>query len=1052
MSKDDLLQRLDELNSSLKLSKDGNNEYKQILQELQKAGVPSMSQSLIKDEDCQKKLSDFPDSFLSLPIKTLLMRSGISTVGELLDLDRLEAMKLPGLGDKKWLTIYSIQKSLYDSCSHRDLLTGEVVDPLEEEVEEIKPFTHEELQNINQEMLACEIAAANNRPYNKNIYQKYVFELNARKQKRSDVFKDDEFYEIPATMLLNLPKRLRVSSMIDSSNVERVVEFLDFTEDEVLNQHNQGKKSWSNIVELKQNILDNKQNYLKEYKEKYMIHVLPENAEGQPLYNRCITALQQLARFAEARGEERYSYLIKEFFINGKSLKEIEQNIPLFQEDKKKIGREQIRLDTGRCKRCIISGSENPLVYNAYFSDELIDELNELPQDLLYHSLSYANQCMQTPEDSDCTPIIRLLNLDILDITEDRRDTFMDAPRVIPSGNWKSYIASHIKAIHYEMEKLARPEDKDEIISKVMASDYLPENFDLNVIERILADHTWIIKTEDGKYSYPYEKLKGAETKAARIIYEENNITTGDIQRIDKERTSAVNKLKFKRARLLLDYPWVQQGARRDQFIYAPQPIQTLEPLQITIEKYAKKEKRFYFSDMVAFLKEKGYQYSERVFRTYVMKYCVPSNADNNLICLESEIDESERNKWRQRTVRGTTNWIINSCIKLLGEKKLKNKKLQELVFSQPEAENYNARDITQYVAKYCCEYEDYLNEKKEDESYISNMPFFIKDEEIWVNQQCIDEGLVDLDKIGFANKQSDYYMTVITEIVNRLNSRQNKKMRLVELRDICTPLINHPSKYSIFYKIVEKLPEEVEKVTEEDGSMYLHYKTEKQTYEKTYSLPVEDNVDSNEDSQDEIPQVVETPRTENNYIRGKIVWEDMASELKRELGHSKYNKYWWNLDDVTMDEGIDRFVSFLKTANNDRVIHEDLSCHIFELFTQRVTKYDTYDHLRTITLSFEPIIRRIYMLNNPGSIDPQTNGLADCIKLVPELETWASIHWSQIPQNDFRIIYNKIYRTRNKFAHGSDVEMNHPEMFQAAYSFVTLFIYVISRFTKEVA
>lgn len=1050
MNKDDLLQRLGELNSSLKISRNESDEYNQILQELRKAGVPSMSQSLIKDEDCQKKLSDFSDSFISPKIKVLLMRSGISTVGELLDLDRLEAMKLPGLGDKKWLIIYSIQKSLYDLYSHKDLLICEVVDPLEEKVKEIIPFTHEELQNINQEMLACEIAAVKNLRYDKNKYQKYVNELYVREQKRSDAFKDDEFYEIPVKMLLNLPACLRVSSMIKRSNVERVVEILDFTENDVLNQPNQGRTSWRNIVKLKRDILDNTQNYLREYKEKYMIHVLPENAEGQPLYERCITALQQLADIAEKRGEERYSYLIKEFFINGKSLEEIAQNIPQVQ----KITNERVRQLIVEYRLQIMSGSENPLVDNAYFSDELIDKLNELPQELLYHSLSYANQCMQAPEDSDCMPIIRLLNLDILDVTK-YRDSFMDAPRVIPSeksGRCKSYVASHIKAIHYEMNELARPEDKDEIVSKVMASDYLPENFDLNVIERILADHAWIEEIEDGKYWYPYEKLNRAETKAARIIYEKKNITTGDIQRIDRERTSAVNKLKFRRASLLLDNPWVQQGARNDQFIYAPQPIPTLEPLQITIEKYAKEKIRFHFSDMVASLKKQGYQYSESVFRTYVMRYCVPSNADRNLICLESEIDESDRNKWRQRTVRGTTNWIINSCINLLGSEKLKIKKLQELVFSQLEAENYNAKDITQYVAKYCCKYEDYLNEKEKDKSFISNMPFFIKNDEIWVNQQCLEEGLVDLDKIGFANKQSDYYMTVMTEIVNQLKQSTEQKMRLVKLRDICTPLINHPSKYSIFYKIVEKLPEEVEKVTEEDGSMYLYYKTEKQTYEKTYSLPVEDNVDSNEDSQDEIPQVVETTRTENNYIRGRIVWEDMACELKRELGHSKYNKYWWNLEDVTMDEGIDRFVSFLETANNDRVIHEDLSCHIFELFTQRVTKYDTYDHLRTITLSFEPIIRRIYMLNNPGSIDPQTNGLADCIKLVPELETWASIHWSQIPQNDFRIIYNKIYRTRNKFAHGSDVEMNHPEMFQAAYSFVTLFIYVISRFTKEVA
>lgn len=1042
MKKDILFQRIEELNVSPQFNKSTMNEYKQILRELREEGVPLMSQTLINDEDREKTLASFSDRLISLSMKYQFVRYEIATLGELLDLNRVKAMSIPGLGTKKWLEIFSLQKSLYDLFPHKDIRNCESVNPIEE-TKEFIPYTREELQEINKEMLDCESSEIVRWGYHTKKYDKYLDELDARGQNRSDMFKDEDIYEVPAEILLE--ETGRIPSLINSSGIQKLVQILDFTEDDIREIRNQGIITWKRIVELKKDVLNNPQKYVKEYEEKHAIHVLPEKAEGKPLYERCIMALQQLAKYAEARGEERYSHLIREYFINGKGRKEIARTIPQVLKDKEKIDQERVRQIIEDYRMRIMSGIENPLVDNVYFSDELINELNELPQELLYHSLPYVNQCLQAPKDYDFTPIIRLLDLDILEVTK-QREPFMDVPRVISSDESKIDISLHIKAIHYEMNTLARPAEKDEIVSLVMDSEHLPENFDINVIERVLTDHAWI-EIEDGKYSYVYEKLWDAKAQAARIIYENRGreITAAEIKSIALQKNG--KDCKFQGQSTMKTYPWVGRTLK-NQYFYNPEQVSSLEPLHIAIEKYVKKNIRFYFSDMLEELKRRGYnQYSERSFRTYALKYCVPSNKDKNLFCLESEIKNYNDGTWRSRTTQGTTNWIINSCISILGSEKLKIRELRSRVFKQPEAENYNAKDITQYVAKYCCQYHDFLKERESNESFVSNMLFFIDQDLIWVNRQCIDEGLVDLEKIGFVNKQPDYYMTVMTEIVNQLKQAPDYRMKLADIRKSCVSLIQNPSKDPIFYKIVSKLPIEVEKI-EIDGKIYLQYKIEKQTYEKTYSI-VENPIDKqNDEVQIGEPQVVETTRTEKNYIRGRIDWYDMGCTLKYELNY--YNR-WWDIQNVTLDEGIEHFVSFLKAEDNDKVFHTDISRHIYEFLTQKLDTYDLHDHLRAITLGFETIVRKMYTITNMCDM-PWTDGLKKSIALLPELLAWTETPIPLYRNQNFRTLYEKLKQTRNKFAHGADIEMNNVNKYQTTYSFLALYIYIYNRFVKQVA
>ena len=1031
MDKEKLLKRLAVLDTKDILTKSMYSQYERILTELSEMGVPKPSLTLLREEDRDKPLSCIEEDILPNYFRELLAANHIFTLGELLDINRVRTISFKKFGPSRWQKLYNIQQTLYNSLPHKDVLTGETISAIIENQntsEFLSPFSKEELLTINKEMLGYERESLKTRNWQSAKYNQLINELRLRGQKRSDAFRDEEIYEVPAGVE-DLP--VRTQNMLEKSDIELLVQILDLTKTDVLRFPNQGPKSWNNTVELKEQIVDNPDYFVKKYEESYKIHELPENGEGLSLYERCKLALNQLADILENQGKRRSAYLLKGYFIEGVEREILDKNLPYSPGEKKELGAERIRQLLVIHQQKMMSGSNNPLVENAYFSDSLINELESIKEELLYRPTASANLLLQAPADVDNMPILRLLGLNILDITSERK-VFLDAPRIIAADDEKGYIALHIKALHYVMAALARPADKDEIIQEVLKSEYLPDRFNLDVIEKVLSTHTWI-ETDGDKYTYPFELLSTTVTRVARIIYEKKDITTEEIKAIDQQRRNATKAISsIHAASVMAKYPWVAKGAKNDEYIYQPENAPALKPLRVVTEEYAREHVLFKFSDMVRDLRELGYkQYAEGSFRTYVLKFCVPSNKDSNLLCLESEIDKHDKSSWRSRTIQGTTNWIINSCVNILGDKIYSLKDLEKQVLKQPEAINFNVSSIYAYLVNYTCQSDNIEPDK----------PFISDGRHFWVNKKCLDDGLVNLKTIGFVNKKPDYYMDVMTAIVNSLRDAPGQRMLLKDLRDKHIHLITHPSKGTVFYKIASKLPDEIEKVVIK-GDTYLQLRKDRLTLEKTYSMPTESQTSST-DIEIDAPNVIETTKPEKTYVRGKIDWNDMVKELQFELG---YYTRWWDVNGISFSDGIDRFVSFLKNSN-DYVLRNDLSRHIYEFLTQKVDKYDLYDHLKSISLGLEPILRRMYMNNNQCSSAPITNGLSDCMALIPDLKEWSKYIPSQA--QDFKKVYRSYYHVRNKFAHGADIEMNSVSKYQSTYSYLALYIYIFNRFSQ---
>lgn len=1026
MNKEDLLKKLEELNTVPVFTKTVCEEYLQILNDLEQMGVPPLSHTLQNAEDRDVPLTSYPEDLISRKLRNALNRNGINTVGDLLDLNRHNTNKFVGFGDKKWVELYRLQKMIYNSFPHKEY-DGEVSNTL-------PMYDIQELANIHHEMLALEISCAKGEKWDKNRYKELLIGLNKRGQKRSDIYKDEEVDDIPINVLELNP---RLTKLVESLNYDRVVQIMDITESAVLSVPQQGKKSWTEIIELKKDITDSQASYIEKYKKYYMIRELPETTEDLPLYKKCILAITQLSEILESRDKERDAYIVKELFVNGTTNEDL--SVKLCRKGENLV-KERVRQIAVEIQEKLMSGSDNPLIDNAYFSDDFVNELNALSQEIIYCPVSYANQVLQAPDDFDISPILRLLGLDILEITNDRK-SFMDAPRIISTDDMRDFVTKHIKAVDYVMSLLAMPASKDDIISEVMSSKYIPANGDMNMIEKILTHHSWV-DCNNGQYTYLYDKMKTAEAKAARIVYEHQNISTSEIKEIDAKIMNVKPEfgLKVNAARIISKYPWVARGAKNNDLVYRPNRVSSILPLRAAVERYAKKQVMFNFSDMVTYLKSKGYnRFAEGSFRAYVLKYCVPSNIDTNLLCLESEIQNHNPGTWRNRSVQGTTNWVINSCVKILGDEKLKKAELNKRVIGQPEAESYNIRNIYNLnLYNYFCSHDDVK----------PNKLFVTQGDYIWVNQQCLDDGLVDLATVGSGNRTPEYYMDVMTEIVNQLKQADDHRMKLARLKQICYSLITHPSKDTIFYKITEKLPEEVEKI-EIDGTVYLQLKTDKLAYEKSYSLPEKAQEVTTDTSAEEYePEVVETTKPEKVYIRGKIDWDDMASELKRELDY--YNR-WWDVRDISLEEGVDKFVELLENSSDD-ALHGDLSRHIYEFLTQKLDRYDLHDHMKSIALGAEPIIRGIYMFNNSCNSCPRTKGLSDCLALVPHLQYWVDdifAYKNTQRYRDFRKTYLDFYSVRNKFAHGVSIEMNTGSKYQATYAYLALYIYIYCRFIE---
>ena len=877
-------------------------------------------------------------------------------------------------------------------------------------------YDKSKLKLINKKLLDYEESSLNGKHLCEE-YKTLLNDLRIKGQKRSSAFEDDAISTVTLDVL-----SYRIKKICEQLGLHYLIQILDIEEDEILRNKGMGKKTWHDIIKLKLDIVLNLQKYLAVYHKYYEVHVLSFPDSSIPFYKRITSVISQFASIIEGRSE-RDAFLFRELFLNGRTYKEIAS---IMKQEKKlsPLTEERMRQIYVNLQSKIMAGEDMPIA-KAYLGEDMIEELESLAKEILYMPLAYVNKKLQAPEDFDPRPIIRLLGLSIFDYANKSKKPYFEYHFVVSRFDTKIHL--NIKAFNEVMSKKVLPASKDDILSEIVNS----VDFDCNLdfLENVLM-YSSLVECNDNEYCYKYEYLHDAKAKAARIVYLKKRVTSSEIRDWDKKYLGSQSKNKtFNQKKTIEAYPWVARGQMEDEWVYAPTAISSLPSLREATEVYAKQHIVFKFSDMMDYLRSNGYdKYADGSFRTYVLKYCVPSNTDGDLLCLESEIEKHNPSEWRSRTVTGTTNWVINSCVRILGDKKLKMTELSKRVFAQPEAQNYNIRYFDRIsIYNYCCSEDDYEIGKL----------FVINEEgDIWVNQACLKEQLVDLETIGKIDKQPDYYWDVITKVVEQLKEADNHRLELAQLCRSCDDIIA-PYAKTTFYKIIKRLPAEIERL-EEGGTVYLQLKPEKLTYEESYST-----IETNDSEEIAVPEVIVTQRSQYNQTK-MIDWCEMKNALKSELD---YYERWWDIDSKTIDAAIEDFVDFLQNTDNT-VLHYIVSRHIYKVLTYKLDRYDLYDVLIGLSVNLETLIRNIYMHNNSIKQEPKTNGLEDCVALIPGLDVWS--HAPYIGTQGFSTIYHQIKdKCRNKISHGVDVQMNTVKKYQTIYGCIALYVYIYTRFLE---
>ena len=538
---------------------------------------------------------------------------------------------------------------------------------------------------------------------------------------------------------------------------------------------------------------------------------------------------------------------------------------------------------------------------------------------------------------------------------------------------------------------------------------------------------------EDDKFGYSGEYLSNDKVRIARIIYMKRN-EGGGISLAQLEELVPSARINASKAAGI--YNWIN-SPKPGMYEYVENRADP-NNFMSDIKKYAEDHKEFSCKEMIRYFHDNSRysQHKDSSFRTAALKVCRVNNENPDILRLTSTIDDND-SRWRSKTQSGITNWTIQAMVKILQDKKgkVKRNKLLKLVSEQNDAEQFQNFDKAIYVilSKYSCTEDD------KNELFIRKLNGS-EEEEILLNEEVLKD--VDLKTIGKVDKKPNYYMEVITAIVNKLKVSKESGYTL-PLKDLKRYVIDEriiPLNISntVFYKIVNTiLPQEIEKV-DIDGERYLRYIPENRVVEE-YSIQVQDA----ESGVDE-PNVVkvETDRPLTNYLlRPAIDKEGLSRAMCTELA---YFKQFWDIES-DFDDSINKFINYVSNLRNHNI--SDILLHsMYEFFCFKNDRYDLYHQLTDFVLSYEAFIREIYT-SNTGKIAEGTNGLMDSVRLIPALDDWTQQYYYQTTKQGFQRMFVNLRNKRNRRGHCDDSDLSAVQIMQASTNAIALYVYTFARF-----
>lgn len=958
-------------------------------------------------------------------IVSKLIENNVLTLGQLLDLDREKYSHFYRLGEKHWKTIVDYKNSVIvrvlDETSPYLYHAGGLIFPNSDYriVDDIPIIPIEKTEENPAHRCS---AGFEGLPISKVLINDVIDKINEKYPKLfNPILKNGFIYLIDL-----FDKKAKDLKGIGKNRVSLY--------DDLLYDIENNQEEWVDYI-LKQT----------EYNK---TRVFPENFELEDemtpvdLYSRLDKAIRDLIRDVESNTNAavfKNFEIAKKRYCENLSLSEIASQLNL--------NRETVRIQLRTVLTSICSNSS--LWDNYYLAEDLVESVIGLKEVFSFHSLSE----IRSKYDDFCQDFV-YNNYLFFDLMEVKVENVSGAIFFVPYNFPKKKIIITKKWLTDYLKDIVKPQVEEEVIDAYLNSE--PEEDLSDLVTSMLHSLEEIEKVSDGgvnAYQIKYQYLSSVSSKIARIVFEKRiQLDHDDLREIEKEKIGVVESdMLPNKKRASEKYSWVQYIPGSGLVLYSDNDFKktSYHSVRSAVQDFCEKHEQFYFNDIENFIKSFGYKYNYKSIRTYILSFCARSRTDNNLFLHRDKITDSNRDLWLQQKGYGTTNFIINKAVEYLqaNNGELESSVLKEKIEESPEAVDFCVKYHSLDVIRRYWTNKDAKN---------AEITLFWKDvksgkEYIILNQQVLDEGLYDLNKIGFIDKKPEYYSALIAMAISYLKKTEDNKCTISELQNECSEILNSENVTNgPFYKLfkdnnsLKKYTSELERCEDSDGNKWIRLKLETLKPESSYEIdktsPVE--CDKNGEVAPTLVKVKEDRPLPTRRI--DVDWDLLKKNFVEELG-AYYGSKIWDLSTISFNEAVDKFMLVLANSRNNRM-KSLISQDMFELWNYRIDKYDMQDFIMHLSTMYEGLIREIFILNNPNSHLPQTKGLETTMELMNKTKFFFSMAQDNNTTGFLKIMRDLKWR-RNAFAHGVDLEMNTIQMVQTINNYIALYIYSVARF-----
>lgn len=649
---------------------------------------------------------------------------------------------------------------------------------------------------------------------------------------------------------------------------------------------------------------------------------------------------------------------------------------------------------------------------NLRLNDDIVNWIRTIKNDYLFHTEDELEKVVGLIDEQ----MFYLLNLDFVDV---------EGVRFIIPKDTKGTYEQIGGAIISALRETVIPKDLEEILERIenhKKMKKVEKEYNQTFIDNVLSCNALIDRNEKGEISLKAEFLSSGEQKIARIIYEADS----PITRV--EANSRYEAIYGNPASIVQFTQLKKYGINNQGTLWSCTYSKTLEPIQSFIRKYAEDQEVFFYSDLESYLKEHEYIIPSSI-RTYITNVCQVDNNDRMHFCYKEVIEKYPQYSWRNQSREGLTNWILNRINDYLDN-----------------WETVSLAEIYDYVEKQSkgTDYEIKIKERVQAAigTYSGDgQPFLSDGTKIKKNKEYYDTS--DFNVLGLRGGKYSFFKQIRSIVLNEIKKAEDGRLLLTDVVDLINGNIDEKqSRNTIIRAITNKrLPPINVEIQNINDNLYIVKSGEDMVAEPVFEIKPSINIEETDALEEtEIAQEVVNPVDRPNIsYRLTFNLAELKTAMKRELS---FYRNWMMYDHIDIDEAIEKFIQFIKNAENDN-IKRKLPQNLYEYWFASTDSFDRNMYVVNLAIFYEGILSEIKYQKHGVRLNKK--GLGDWALEYPVLAKCMGLP-TRLARG-FERIFQDLYYKRNKFAHGESVEMSSSDTAKTISDYVALYIFTVAKY-----